>query len=174
MQANTSDAPAREHKVLAIKQHQLDAPAREHVVYHLAILLVFTTCEGFLLGALSANASYNLNNRLSWHNHFGLHAYNKPITTLLISFYRSRLYSPKKFDHPVQNQTTGNSSFGEAALETVNLDGEEETDMTAVKEVQLFDSSEEKDVSALNIGGHITLHLSTASISVSVAKNYDF
>ena len=74
MQANTSDAPAREHKVLAIKQHQLDAPAREHVVYHLAILLVFTTCEGFLLGALSANASYNLNNRLSWHNHLGLHA----------------------------------------------------------------------------------------------------
>ena len=74
MQANTSDAPAREHKVLAIKQHQLDAPAREHVVYHLAILLVFTTCEGFLLRALSANASYNLNNRLSWQNHFGLHA----------------------------------------------------------------------------------------------------
>ena len=92
----------------------------------------------------------------------------------MLFFYRSRLYSPKKFDHPVQNQTTGNSSFGEAALETVNLDGEEETDMTAVKEVQLFDSSEEKDVSALNIGGHITLHLSTASISVSVAKNYDF
>ena len=65
---------AREHLVPAIKQHQLDAPAREHVVYHLAILLVFTTCEGFLLGALSANASYNLNNRLSWQNRFGLHA----------------------------------------------------------------------------------------------------
>ena len=79
MQANTSDAPAREHKVLAIKQHQLDAPAREHVVYHLAILLVFTTCEGFLLGALSANASYNLNNRLSWHNRFGLHAYYRVV-----------------------------------------------------------------------------------------------
>ena len=84
--------------------------------------------------------------------------------------YRSRLYSPKKFDHPVQNQTTGNSSFGEAALETVNLEGEEESDLTAVEEVKLFDSSEEKDVSALSIGGHVTLHLSTASISVSAAR----
>ena len=88
----------------------------------------------------------------------------------MLFFYRSRLYSPKKFDHPVHNQTTGNSSFSEAALDTVNLDEEEESDLTAVEEVKLFDSSEEKDVSALNIGGHITLHLSTASISVSAAK----
>ena len=88
---------------------------------------------------------------------------------LLLCFYRSRLYSPKKFDHPVQNQTTGNSSFGDEALETVNLD-EEESDLTAVEEVKIFDSSEGKDVSALSIGGHVTLHLSTASISVSAAK----
>ena len=99
-----------------------------------------------------------------------MHNTNQPITLLILFFYRSRLYSPKKFDHPVQNQTIGNSSFGDTALETVNLDGEEETDMTAVKEVQLFDSSEEKDVSALSIGGHVTLHVSTASISVSAAK----
>ena len=39
--------------------------SREHVVYHLAILLVFTTCEGFLLGALSANA--NTLNRCTSH-----------------------------------------------------------------------------------------------------------
>ena len=103
-----------------------------------------------------------------------MHNINQSITLLIVCFYRSRLHSPKKIDHPVQNQTTRNSSFGEAALETVNLDGEEETDMTAVKEVQLFDSSEEKDVSALNIGGHMTLHLSTASISVSTANNYDY
>ena len=99
-----------------------------------------------------------------------MHNTNQLITLLILFFYRSRLYSPKKFDHPVQNQTTGNSSFGEAALETANLDEEEENDLTAVEEVKLFDSSEEKDVSALNIGGHITLHLSTASISVSAAK----
>ena len=97
-----------------------------------------------------------------------MHNINQSITLLILCFYRSRLYSPKKFDHPVQNQTTGNSSFGEAALETVNLD--EESDLTAVEEVKLFDSSEEKDVSALSIGGHVTLHLSTASISVSAAK----
>ena len=99
-----------------------------------------------------------------------MHNKNQSITLLILCFYRSRLYSPKKFDHPVQNQTTGNSSFGDAALETVNLDKEEESDLTAVEEVKLFDSSEGKDVSALNIGGHITLHLSTASISVSDAK----
>ena len=97
-----------------------------------------------------------------------MHNINQSITLLILCFYRSRLYSPKKFDHPVQNQTTGNSSFGDAALETVNL--EEESDLTAVEEVKLFDSSEEKDVSALSIGGHVTLHLSTASISVSAAK----
>ena len=97
-----------------------------------------------------------------------MHNINQSITLLILCFYRSRLYSPKKFDHPVQNQTTGNSSFGDAALETVNL--EEESDLTAVEEVKLFDSSEEKDVSALSIGGHLTLHLSTASISVSAAK----
>ena len=98
-----------------------------------------------------------------------MHNINQSITLLILFFYRSRLYSPKKFDHPVQNQTTGNSSFGDAALETVNLD-EEESDLTAVEEVKLFDSSEEKDVSALSIGGHVTLHLSTASISVSAAR----
>ena len=97
-----------------------------------------------------------------------MHNINQSITLLILCFYRSRLYSPKKFDHPVQNQTTGNSSFGDAALETVNL--EEESDLTAVEEVKLFDSSEEKDVSALSIGGHVTLHLSTASISVSAAR----
>ena len=98
-----------------------------------------------------------------------MHNINQSITLLILFFYRSRLYSPKKFDHPVQNQTTGNSSFGDAALETVNLD-EEESDLTAVEEVKLFDSSEGKDVSALSIGGHVTLHLSTASISVSAAR----
>lgn len=36
---------------------------REQAVYHLAILLVFTTCESFLLGALSANASTLKRNR---------------------------------------------------------------------------------------------------------------
>ena len=56
-------------------------------------------------------------------------------------------------------------------METANLDEEEENDLTAVEEVKLFDSSEEKDVSALSIGGHLTLHLSTASISVSASKN---
>ena len=98
-----------------------------------------------------------------------MHNINQSITLLILCFYRSRLYSPKKFDHPVQNQTTGNSSFGDAALETVNFDVEE-SDLTAVEEVKLFDSSEEKDVSALSIGGHVTLHLSTASISVSAAR----
>ena len=39
------------------KDHHVGQLTREHVVYHLAILLVFTTCEGFLLGALSANAN---------------------------------------------------------------------------------------------------------------------
>ena len=56
-------------------------------------------------------------------------------------------------------------------METADLGEKEGSELTAVEEIQHFDSSEGKDVSALKIGGHITLHLSTASISVSVAKN---
>jgi len=59
---------------------------REHVVYHLAILLVFTTCEGFLLGALSANANNTLNR----------------------GEYRGK-YSLKKIDHLGESTTPGNS-----------------------------------------------------------------
>ena len=79
------------------------------MVYHLAILLVFTTCEGFLLGALSANAN-TLNRWASLTNIVGQLPL-RPIDNVLIRGQYRGKYSLKKIDHIGENMPPGNSRY---------------------------------------------------------------